>query len=103
MGMNLLKLFQNLLGEERVYNLYDAHNFGPKKALEDYKNVDNLRIIGKYVLGSDGYGQGFFGHGYRQGFSPMPYGMPHILGGFVGMARVVISAFLLLSKERCYK
>lgn len=47
MGIKLLKMFRNLLGEEKVYNLCDDQNFGPKKALEDYKDVDNLRIIGK--------------------------------------------------------
>ena len=46
MGTQLLKMFKDLLGEEKVYNLCDEQNFGPKKALEDYKNVDNLRIIG---------------------------------------------------------
>ena len=46
MGLKLLKMFRNLLGEEKVYNLCDDQNFGPKKALEDYKDVDNLRIIG---------------------------------------------------------
>jgi len=51
MGIKLLKMFRNLLGEEKVYNLCDDQNFGPKKALEDYKDVDNLRII---ACGGDG-------------------------------------------------
>ena len=50
MGIKLLKMFRNLLGEEKVYNLCDDQNFGPKKALEDYKDVDNLRIIGNIWL-----------------------------------------------------
>ena len=50
MGIKLLKMFSNLLGEEKVYNLCDDQNFGPKKALEDYKDVDNLRIIGNIWL-----------------------------------------------------
>ena len=37
MGTKLLKMFKDLLGEEKVYNLYDEQNFGPKTKKESDK------------------------------------------------------------------
>ena len=44
-GSNLIDRFKEILGEERVYDLMDH---GPKKALEDHREVENLRIIGNH-------------------------------------------------------
>ena len=50
MGAQLLNRFKEILGESRVYNLNDEQNPGPKKALENHKHEEDLRIIGKRFL-----------------------------------------------------
>ena len=50
MGAKLLNRFKEILGESRVYNLNDEQNPGPKKALENHKHEEDLRIIGKIFL-----------------------------------------------------
>ena len=50
MGAQLLNRFKEILGESRVYNLNDEQNPGPKKALENHKHEEDLRIIGKIFL-----------------------------------------------------
>ncbi len=46
-GNQLLNRFKEILDDDRVYNLCDEDNVGPRKALEDHRTTDNLRIIGK--------------------------------------------------------
>ena len=44
-GSQLLDRFREILGDERVYDLKEGG--GPRQALQDHQNVDNLRIIGE--------------------------------------------------------
>ena len=46
-GNQLLHRFKEILNEDRVYNLSDEDHPGPAKALEDHKNVEHLRLIGR--------------------------------------------------------
>lgn len=48
-GTQLLTRFKEILDEDRIYNLCEEG--GPRKALEDHKRTDNLRII---ACGGDG-------------------------------------------------
>ena len=50
-GWQLLEQFKEILPPSQVYNLVDEHHPGPAKALNDHKDVYNLRIIGKQVSG----------------------------------------------------
>ena len=53
-GPKLLQSFKEILPESRVYDLSDPEHPGPSKALEDYKDVEHLRIIGElFVLFSN--------------------------------------------------
>jgi hypothetical protein len=45
-GTHLLARFKEILDEDRVYNLSDESGKGPRKALEDHRDTENLRIIG---------------------------------------------------------
>ena len=47
MGSKLLEKFKEILPESQVYSLADEKHPGPGKALEDHKDVKNLRLIGK--------------------------------------------------------
>ena len=48
-GWQLLEQFKEILPPSQVYNLVDESHPGPAKALNDHKDVSNLRIIGKQV------------------------------------------------------
>ena len=48
-GNQLLEQFKEILPPSQVYNLVDECHPGPAKALNDHKNVNNLRLIGKKV------------------------------------------------------
>ena len=50
LGHQLLSRFKEILKHDRVYNLADDEHPGPAKALEDHKNEENLRLIGKLVF-----------------------------------------------------
>ena len=43
-GVQLLERFKDILDDSHVYSLSDG---GPKQALEDHRETDNLRLIGK--------------------------------------------------------
>lgn len=45
MGTQLLNRFSEILNEDRIYNL--SEEGGPKRALQEHKGTENLRIIGK--------------------------------------------------------
>lgn len=45
-GTQLLARFKEILDDDRVYNLGEEDQ-GPVKGLEDHRDTDNLRIIGK--------------------------------------------------------
>ena len=44
-GTHLLQRFKDILNDDRVYNL--SEDGGPKRALQEHKGTENLRIIGK--------------------------------------------------------
>ena len=46
-GSQLLSQFKEILPNNQVYDLKDEQNPGPTKALEDWKDVDNVRLVGK--------------------------------------------------------
>ena len=46
-GQSLLSRFKDVLDEERVYNL--SEDGGPKRALVEHCQTENLRIIGKTI------------------------------------------------------
>ena len=45
MGTQLLNRFSEILNEDRIYNL--SEEGGPKRALQEHRGTENLRIIGK--------------------------------------------------------
>ena len=47
-GTQLLARFKENLDEDRVYNL--SEDGGPKRALEEHRQTENLRIIGTAIL-----------------------------------------------------
>ena len=47
-GASLLSRFKEILNEERVYNL--SEDGGPKRALVEHCQTENLRIIGKTIV-----------------------------------------------------
>jgi hypothetical protein len=46
-GVQLLERFKEIFNDDRIYNLSET---GPKKALQDHRGTDNLRIIGETLL-----------------------------------------------------
>ena len=46
-GASLLSRFKEILDEERVYNL--SEDGGPKRALVEHCQTENLRIIGRII------------------------------------------------------
>ena len=46
-GASLLSRFKEILDEERVYNL--SEDGGPKRALVEHCQTENLRIIGNHL------------------------------------------------------
>ena len=47
-GASLLSRFKEILDEERVYNL--SEDGGPKRALVEHCQTENLRIIGRIKI-----------------------------------------------------
>ena len=47
-GASLLSRFKEILDEERVYNL--SEDGGPKRALVEHCQTENLRIIGRLII-----------------------------------------------------